>query len=139
MFDRYFTDDEVRIEYQREFISLWPGWLGKENYHHLEEVTEYDWAKFNSLIRIISKSYKVQVVDLKGRKIIDVNNIEQTFSTYEDSMKKASSDFSIYVIPELDFILSEDWDYTFIVWYKNKSVIDILKPFLEKCGLFHFS
>jgi len=64
MFEKYFKDGEIRNEYKKQFISLWPGWLGKENYHQLDEVTEADWSKFNLLIEIIFKHYRMQIVDL---------------------------------------------------------------------------
>jgi len=54
-------------------------------------------------------------------------------------MTKTSNEFSVYLIPELECILSEDWDYTFIIWYTNKKVIIKLQSFIEKSGLYHFS
>ncbi|MBW8522042.1 hypothetical protein K0U91_06100 [Chryseobacterium chendengshani] len=139
MFEKYFKDDEIKNEYKKKFISLWPGWLGKENDHLLDEVTEADWSKFNSLIKIIFKHYRLQVVDFKKRRLINVKNIEDLLCDYEDSGNKNSNEFSIYIIPELDCVLSEDWDYTFILWYKGENAIKSLRPFIEKSGLFDFN
>lgn len=138
-FNEYFDDYEVKDGFKKEFISLWTGWLGKENSHQLDEVTESDWSRFNSLIKLIFKNYRMQIVDLRERKLNDINNIEETFSNYKDSMNKTTDKFSIYVIPELECIISEDWDYTYIIWYTNKTVIEKLQPFIEKSGLYHFS
>jgi hypothetical protein len=139
MFNKYFDDEVVKIEYKKQFISLWTEWLGKENYHQLDEVTKADWSKFNSLIEIIFRHYRMQLVDLNARKLNEINNIEETLCNDEDSMTKTSNEFSIYIIPELECILSEDWDYTFIIWYIDKKVIEKLQPFIEKSGLYHFS
>ncbi|MBD3904955.1 hypothetical protein NAL32_09800 [Chryseobacterium sp. Ch-15] len=138
-FNEYFDDFEVKDRFKKEFISLWTGWLGKENSHQLDEVTESDWSRFNSLIKLIFKNYRMQIVDLRERKLNDINKIEETFSNYKDSMNKTTDKFSIYVIPELECIISEDWDYTYIIWYTNKTVIEKLEPFIEKSGLHHFS
>ncbi|MBD8083124.1 hypothetical protein [Chryseobacterium caseinilyticum] len=139
MFNKYFDDEVVKSEYKKQFISLWPEWLCKENYHLLDEVTEADWSKFNFLINTIFKHYRMQLVDLKERKLNEISNIDETLPNYEDSMTKTSNEFSIYVIPELECLLSEDWDYTFIIWYTDKNVIEKLKPFIEKSGLYSFS
>ena len=65
--------------------------------------------------------------------------LKKHFLTIKDSMNKTTDKFSIYVIPELECIISEDWDYTYIIWYTNKTVIEKLQPFIEKSGLYHFS
>ncbi|MDN3685571.1 hypothetical protein QW180_26455 [Vibrio sinaloensis] len=58
MYHHCFEGWEVKPEFAKEFISLWSGWLGEENYHKLDEVTENEWQRFNKLIELIGKDYK---------------------------------------------------------------------------------
>lgn len=58
MFDEYFEDYEVRADFSREYVSLWPGWLGKERYHLLDEVSEKEWSRFNAWVSAISKDFR---------------------------------------------------------------------------------
>ncbi len=136
-FENYFNDWEVREEYKKEFVSLWNGWLGKDNCHKLDSVTEKDWSKFNYLISLISEKYNMFLVDFPNKTLTKIHNIEDTLSNYKESMNKSSEDFSYYVIPELNCIISEDWDYTYIIWYK-KNMIEKLEKFIKKAGLYHF-
>ncbi len=137
-FEDYFNDWEVREDYKEEFVSLWSGWLGKENYHKLDSVSEEDWSKFNHLIRLISEKYNMLLVDFPNKKLKEIRNIEETLSDYEESMNKSREDFSYYVIPELNCIIGEDWDYTYIIWYK-KNIIEKLENLIKEAGLYHFS
>ncbi len=139
VFEEYFQDFEIKSDFNKEYISLWSGWLGKENYKKLDEVTETDWNKFNILIRNISINYELHNVDLNKKTIVKIDNIEDTLSNYSDSMNKNSNEFSLYYIPELACILSEDWDYTFIIWYNNRNPIEKLKSFIDEAGLYHFA
>jgi len=55
MYREYFKDYwEVKSDFNKEFVSLWSGWLGKDDYHKLDEVTENEWEYFNKWIRLIS-------------------------------------------------------------------------------------
>jgi len=38
----FFKDQDIKDDLAMEFISLWQGWLGKENYHKLDEVSQKD-------------------------------------------------------------------------------------------------
>lgn len=54
-------------------------------------------------------------------------------------MQKNASQFSWYVIPELDCVLTEDWDYTYILWHRNKKALEAIRPLLSEANLKHFS
>lgn len=43
-FSQYFVEWEVKPDFEKEAISLWPGWLGQADHYKLEEVTEGEWA-----------------------------------------------------------------------------------------------
>lgn len=138
-YSKYFEDCEVKPEFEKEFVSLWSDWLGKENLHILDEVTKEEWSLFNDLIRLISDKFKIEILDCGTEFISDVSDIETTLSTHEDSLKKTAADLSKYILPELECVFSEDWDYTYIIWHKNNGAIEALTPFIDKAGLKHFS
>ncbi len=139
MYRDYYQDYcEVKPEFNKEFVSLWAGWLGAENYHKLDEVSETEWKKFNEFIKLLSSKFKLQLVDWELESIKTINNIESTISNYEQSMDKEASEFTKYIIPELDCIISEEWDYTYIIWHKNNGAVKALEPYINKAGLYHF-
>ncbi|RZL50773.1 MAG: hypothetical protein EOP00_02645 [Pedobacter sp.] len=138
-FNNYFENGEVSHEFKKEFVTLWPEWLGEENYHKLDEVTKPEWGRFNLLIRNISKQYKLLLVNLKEKTISKINDLEKTLASYDDSRNKSSNEFSVLIIPYLDCILTEDWDYTYIIWYRNKKAVERLDPIITESELYHFS
>ena len=138
MFSKYFEGSDVRPEFNKEFISLWPGWLGKVNLHKLDAVTEFDWSRFNSLLRLISKQYEIFSANFEKKELKKIQDIGLTLATYQESINKDCGKFSNYVIPELDCVLSEEWDYTYIIWYRNKELVEELKPIIKEAGLYSF-
>lgn len=138
MFSDYFEEWEIKPEYSKEFISLWSGWLGKENYHKLDEVTENEWGRFNSFLKNIGEKYSIEKVDFEAQSITKVDNIETLLSSYSESMNKDSSMFTKIVLPELECVISEEWDYTYIIWHKKNGAVEALSPLIESDGLKHF-
>ncbi|WP_028876957.1 hypothetical protein [Teredinibacter turnerae] len=138
MFNEYFEEWEVKPEYSKEFISLWDGWLGKENYHKLDEVTESEWARFNTLLSSIAEKFSLESVNCEEHSLTKVSGIETVLSSYEESRTKQSSAFLRLVLPELECVISEDWDYTYIIWHKNNGAVEVLSPYIKAAGLQHF-
>ena len=138
MFNQYFEDEAVKSEFAKEFVSLWSAWLGKEQYHKLDEVTENEWARFNNLIKLLAKNFQIAVVDCNSQTVTKVTDIQSTLAGYEESMNKDASLFSQYIFPELECVLTEEWDYTYIIWHKNNGAIEALEPFITESGLYHF-
>jgi len=64
MYIEYIQERELRPEFKKKFISLFNGWLGKDNLHKLDEVTENGWQCFNTLLELISKNYSVAIADI---------------------------------------------------------------------------
>lgn len=126
MFNNYFDDWEVKPQFKKEYISLWPEWLGKENFHLLDHVTEEEWSRFNSLISAISQNFKLGVVDCEAAAVNFPPNITSSLSCYTDSMNKDASLFSKYIVPELGSVITEEWDYTYILWHKDNGAVDAL-------------
>lgn len=139
MYYQYFLDWEVRFEFQKEYVSLWPNWLGKDRLHLIDAVTEQEWGRFNAFIEMVSKHHEVGLVDCNHETIDFPKNIKSTFSPYSESMNKDASLFSKYVLPKLDCVITEEWDYTYILWHKNNGALDLLIPYLTSCELQHFS
>ena len=138
MFSEYFEDWQVKPEYSKEFISLWNGWLGKENYHKLDEVREHEWARFNDLLRGLAKVFTLEVANLEMQSLTKVNDIESVLSSYEESMGKESSEFTKLVVPDLGCVISEEWDYTYIIWHINNGAVEALSPYIKAADLEHF-
>jgi len=137
MYHSYFEDWKVKEEFTKEFVSLWGGWLGEESYK-LDLVTENDWNRFNEFIKSISENYEIKLVNCNNEKLLDIKNIQDTLSNYEESMSKNDSLFSKYVLPELNCVITEEWDYTYIIWHKNNGAVEALSPLIEKAQLKHF-
>ncbi|MGR6873994.1 hypothetical protein ACU6U9_17170 [Pseudomonas sp. HK3] len=137
MYSNYFEGGEVKPEYTKTFISIFDGWLGEGDLHKLDKVTVCEWERFSNFIRRISQAHEVQVVDFETESFIQVTNIE-LLSSHDESKNKTSAEFTRIFIPALDCIITEDWDYTYILWCKNLNSIDILKPLIDEVGLFSF-
>lgn len=138
MFSKYFEGWEIKPGYTKEFVSLWPGWLGQENLHKLDEVTEDEWARFNEWVRSLAKDFTLELVDYKSQSTTGITDIENVLSDYKASMNKESSMFTTLVLPELGCVVSEAWDYTYIIWHVNNGAVEILSSYIEKSGLKHF-
>lgn len=139
MYHQYFENKKVKPEFQKGYISLWSGWLGEENYYKLDKVTKNEWKRFNDFFRIIVKDYEIQNVDSNLEKLITVTNIDDVLLTYEETIVKDYSLFSKFVIPKLNCIITEEWDYTYIIWYNDNDSIDKLIPYIKLAKLFYFT
>jgi len=53
-------------------------------------------------------------------------------------MEKHAGLFSQYVIPELECVITEEWDYTYILWHKDNGAIDALSSYISEANLYHF-
>ena len=139
MFSKYFEDWNIKPDYSKEFVSLWTGWLGEENYYKLDEVTEKEWMRFNDWIRVLAENFSIELVDCNNQSISKVKDIESVLVGYEESMNKDSTLFTKLVIPELDCVISEEWDYTYIIWHKDNGAVEALTSSITKAGLKHFN
>ena len=134
----YFADFDVRNELALEFVSLWPSWLGQEYCHKLDAVTDSDWEKFNRFVEAIADSYPLWIPNHGKQKLEPVRNVQATLSNHSDAQQKSADRFSQYVIESLECIVSEHWDYTFIIWHWRNGAVESLAPLIERSGLFHF-
>ncbi|MDC5857454.1 hypothetical protein [Vibrio europaeus] len=134
----YNNEDEIRSEFNKEFISLWGGWLGRDEYYKLDEVTESEWSRFNHLLKLLHCQYEMYVVNWDNREAKLVDNIDDFLPTYEEAMDRGSANFSQFIIPELNAVLTEEWDYTFIIWHINNGSREKLEPWIKKAKLFNF-
>ena len=138
-FDEYFQDYEVRSEFSREFVALWPSWLGQAKLHLLDEVSEEEWSRFNSWVEAISREFRLGIANYSSGTVEFPNAIEPHLSDYEVSRKKDASQFSKFVIPDLNCVVTEEWDYTYIIWHKNDGAVEALRPYVLNSKLHHFS
>jgi hypothetical protein len=76
--------------------------------------------------------HEAETVELPAR-------LEPLLSNYQESMRKDASQFSWFVIPDLDCVISEEWDYTYILWHRNTGALEAIEPLLSQAKLHHFS
>jgi len=138
MYSQYFHECEVRPEFRKEFISLWPGWLGPENLHKLEAVTEVEWSRFNNLLTQIVERHDVFIADLVNETLRKVRHARELMQLYDESQNKSHSAFTKLVIPGLSCALTEEWDFTYILWYKDRAAVAVLAPLISRAQLHHF-
>ena len=139
MIDKYFEDYEVREEFSKEFITLWDGWLTRKNFHKLNEVTQAEWQRFNELLKELFKQFEIYKVNLNDNITQKVEKVEEIIDSYEVSMNKGEFTFTKLIIPELEAVYTEGWDYTWILWHKNNSAVESFKPLVTKSKLFSFN
>jgi hypothetical protein len=39
---------------------------------------------------------------------------------------------------QLGCVISEEWDYTYIIWHKNNGAVEALAPYIKASRLEHF-
>ncbi len=138
MYDKYFQDSRVRPEFEKEFISLWDGWLGTENLHKLDEVEESEWNRFNCLLAMIFDNYEVLIANPEQCSCTKVMHASEIIQEFDGAMAKDSSRFTKLIIPEINCVLTEDWDFTYILWHKNGVEVQTLSPLIAQAKLHHF-
>jgi len=138
MIDTFFLDWNIRPDFDKEYVSIFEGWLGEENLHQLDEVTEGEWSKFNNLLRLLDQKYRLHIADLESRVCREVDDIDSILENYAENMDKESVQFTRIVIPELNAVYTEDWDYTWILWHKNNGAVEAFSPLIKRAGLNHW-
>ena len=139
MFETYYLDGSVRPEFNKEFVSIFDGWLGKENLDQLDQVTGVEWSRFNTFLDLLKQGYGLYSANLMTGQVRQINDLDTVIVTHEASLEKQSSQFTQIVIPELGALYKEEWDYTWILWHKNNGAVETLDPLIRQAGLFHWS
>ena len=112
IYNVFYEHGEVRAEFSKEYISLWPGWLGQERLHLLDEVSDAEWLRFNPMLLATFEAFRMGVVDHGAENVEFPARLEPLLSDRLESQQKDASQFSHFVIPALDCVIAEDWDYT---------------------------
>ena len=139
VYEVFFESGEVRPDFRKEYISLWSGWLGKERHHLLDKVSEEEWSRFNRMLLAAFEAFRMGVVDHSAETVEFPARLEPLLSDHQESMRKDASQFSQFVFPALDCVITEEWDYTYILWHRNISALEAIKPLLFEARLQHFS
>ena len=139
IYDVFFEHGEVRPDFSKEYISLWSGWLGKERLHLLDEVSEDEWLRFNRMLLAAIKAFRQGVVNHASETVEFPEHLEPLLSDHQVSMQKDAEQFSQFVIPDLDCVITEEWDYTYILWHRNAGALAAIEPLLFQAKLQHFS
>lgn len=120
-------------------VSVFDQWLGKENYHLLENTTSEEDSKYvASLQRLnecISESTKVYTFRLKGRKgnIVKFKEFNSIISL--NCYCNNEADYFKLVIPEYECLYFEADDYTNVIYYKDKIKLTKFLKLISNCGL----
>ena len=139
MISEYFDDWEVKDDFSQEFISLWEGWLGRDDFYKLDEVTELEWKGFNQLIKFMHSKYEMYAVDIENEEISKLVDLNNYLPSYTEDMGRGEINFTTIIIPSLNVVLAETWDYTYILYHKKNGALEELKPLIKKSDLFSFS
>lgn len=139
IYDVFFERRAVRPEFEKEYVSLWSGWLGKERLHLLDEVSEEEWLRFNRFLLAAFEAFRMGVVDHSAQTVEFPARLEPLLSDREEAGRKDASQFSQFVIPALDCVITEEWDYTYILWHRNIGALEAVKPLISEAKLQHFS
>ena len=139
IYDVFFEHGEVRPSFRKEYISLWSGWLGEERLHLLDEVSEEEWLGFNRLLMSAFGAFRMGAVNHTAKTVEFPARIEPLLNTHREAMRKDASQFSQFVIPALDCVITEQWDYTYILWHRGRGALEAIKPLLSEANLQHFS
>ncbi|KKC27232.1 MULTISPECIES: hypothetical protein [unclassified Sphingomonas] len=139
VYEHFFEHGEVRPDYRKEYISLWSGWLGKERLHLLDEVTEDEWLRFNQMLLAAFEHFRMGMVNHVAETVEFPAQLEPLLNAYGEYMQKDASRFFQFAIPELDCLITEDWDFTYILWHRNTGALEAIEPLLTKARLSHFS
>lgn len=139
IYEVFFDHGEVRPVFRKEYISLWSGWLGEERLHLLDDVCAQEWSRFNQMLLAAFGAFRMGVVNHEAETIEFPARLEPLLSDHQESMGKDASQFSQFVIPALDCVISEEWDYTYILWHRGTRALEAIKPLLSKAQLQHFS
>ena len=139
MYDQFFRQHKIAPHMRKEFVSLWSGWLGSVRIHELDEVTENEWSRFNDFVSLVATEYEAFLPNHEERELIPVEKPGTLAQSYSHAMNKSASDFLQLVVPVLDCVIEESWDYTYIIWHQGDESISELSPLIGRVGLFHFS
>lgn len=139
IYEMFFEHGAVRSDFKKEYISLWSGWLGKERLHLLDEVSEEEWQRFNRMLLAAFAAFRMGSVDHSTETVNFPESLEPLLNDHQGSMQKDASQFSQFVIPALDCVITEEWDYTYILWHRDIGALEAIKPLLSRAKLQHFS
>ncbi|NNE24525.1 MAG: hypothetical protein HKN11_18140 [Rhizobiales bacterium] len=139
MLETFFHEGSVRPGFDKEFVSIFDGWLGQENLHRLDEVTDDQFQRINEFMRLVHQHHRLMLADIDANTLLQIEDIDAILQSHAESRDKQSSQFTKVVIPGLEAVFTEEWDYTWIVWHKNNGAVEALDPLITNAGLFHWN
>lgn len=84
-------------------------------------------------------AFRMGVVKRAAKTVEFPPQLEPLLDDYQARLHKDGSQFSQFVIPALDCVITEEWDHTYILWYRDIGALDAIKPLLVEAKLKHFS
>jgi len=139
MYSKYCREWEIKDTFFPEYICIFNGWVEEKYSYLMDEVTTKEWERFDSLVRLLAKDYKLYLINHNKKTCSLITNIENIIVSYEISMNKDATQFTEIIIPELNAVLSESWDYTYILWHKKNGAKEKVNPLVTNSKLYQFT
>lgn len=122
-------------------VSVFDQWLGKDNYHLLENVSDKEDRKRNSKLKLFSEKLiettRVYTYRFKGRNADRVAFKEfRSRELLKDYFNGKNDKYFKVAIPEYECIYLEGDDYTNIIYYRNIDKLNELLDLISICGLY---
>jgi len=86
-----------------------------------------------------SGAFRMGVVNHAAEAVEFPAQLQPLLDNYQAYLEKDGSQFFQFVIPALDCVITEEWDYAFILWHRGSEALEAIKPLLVEAKLKHFS
>lgn len=122
-------------------ISVFEGWLGKENYHLLENVSDAVDSERKARFKLFHQSLfqEAEIYRFYFKGVSGKNILYKSFLTAESFYEYCGSECSnniALVIPKYECIYVGGFDYTNIIYYKSTEKIAELIRLVQLSGLY---
>lgn len=132
-------------DYQMIFVSVFDHWLTQNEFEphiHTEDLKEI-LTRRNNLQNFImglfemTPTYTWKIKRKKRFFIYPLETLEQILNkcNIQSQHGETGQRYDI-ILPELQAVYSEEWDWTNIIWFRDKKLIQPIIELAEKCGLY---
>ncbi|MEQ9314598.1 MAG: hypothetical protein RLN72_02035 [Henriciella sp.] len=138
--ESYFKDFEPLPHFEKTYVSLWDGWLGPERSHLLDDVTREDELKLVDFYWSLATRFEVFRIDLKVGTVARFGGPDRrSLAADVINGSRTHAQFFKLIVPALDCLVTEEWDYTAIIWHRSETAPAQLLDMVESAGLKHFT
>ncbi len=137
--------EKDETDYEMIFVSIFDHWLTMDEFEsniHTEDsliLTERRTKLITFLKELfyLATTFKVNKIDGKKIEFSSFENVDEIveYCNIEEQNGECGQRYDI-IIPEYQAIYSEEWDWTNIIWFRNKSLIKPIIDLVQKNGLY---